>query len=51
MEFIVCFRQLKAHVIYLNKSFTDSVGDKKDMESHLTDKLGGKKTGTMNKRL
>ena len=29
----------------------DSVNDKKDIESHLTDKLGSRKPGGMNDRL
>ena len=31
--------------------FTDSVNDRKDMESHLIDKLGSRKPGGMNERL
>ena len=31
--------------------FTDSVNDRKDMESHLIDKLGNRKPGGMNERL
>ena len=31
--------------------FTDSVNDRKDMESHLTDKLGSRKPGGMNEKL
>ena len=31
--------------------FTDSVNDRKDMESHLTDKLSSRKPGGMNEKL
>ena len=39
------------HVKGLWLLFTDSVNDRKDMESHLTDKLGSKKPAGMNERL